>query len=132
MYLSSNAERRQKIKNICRKYQELPPYIVKQIIDWELSREEQTISDKIKQYRHLCCEEKKLEKALREAIKGKSVINNPYIYEQLIMIDLNNGYSFGLTVGQALERLKVIKRIKRNIVTDVRINYAIRPFLVKK
>jgi hypothetical protein len=133
VYLSSNTKRRQKIKDICKKYQDLPSDIVKQIIDYKLSKEKKTINEIFKEYRCLVYEEKSIENAVRQAIKGHQIEDNPYIYDLIIFVDMGNeGFPCRLTVGQALKRLEVIRDIKRKIIREARFNHVIRPFVRKE
>jgi hypothetical protein len=132
VYLSSNTKRRQKIKDICKEYQNLPSDIVKQIIDWKLSKEKKTINEAFKEYYCLVYEEKSIENAVKQAIKGHRIEGNPYIYDLIIFVDVGNeGFSYRLTVWQAVKRLEVIRDIKREIIREARINHVTRPFLRK-
>jgi hypothetical protein len=129
IYISSNAKKWQKIKSICKKYQELPPNIVKQIIDYELSKDKMTIHQAFTEYRCLAHEQKCIEDAINRVVRGREINDNPYIYYAIIFVDLEDDMlSYKTTVGEALKRLRWLMYTKHMIIRDARVNYVTQPF----
>ena len=92
VFLSSNEQRKRKIKDICKKYNNLPQNIVKQIVEYELSKDKKfNLNRSIKEMRVLNERIAIYENAIKDAIKTREVINNPYVYEFPVIIDLGNG-----------------------------------------
>lgn len=129
IYLSSNKQRKRKIKDVCREYKELPPYIVKQIIDYELSKDKKTnLHRTINEVRVLNERITIYEKAIKTAIKGKKIVGNYHIYEFSVFTDLGNGYCSRMTVSEAINKLNFYKRVKRESIADARYNYIIKKY----
>lgn len=133
IYLSSNKERKTKIKDICKKYKELPPYIVKQIIDYEIDKSNKfDLRKAIKDIWNINYEISITEKAIKDEIKAIKTINSPLIYELPVFIDCGNGYATRTTVKLAMDRIDELRRIRRQIIQTARYEHAVRPFLVSK
>ena len=130
IYLSSNRERKTKIKNICKKYKELPLYIVKQIIDYEIDKSNKFYLRKaIKDIWNINHEISITEKAIKDEIKAVKMINSPLVYELPVFIDCGNGYTTRTTVKLAMDRIDELRRIRRRIIQTARYEHAVRPFL---
>lgn len=133
IYLSSNKERKTKIKDICKKYKELPPYIVKQIVDYEIDKSNKfDLSKAIKNIWHINQEIFDTEKAIKDEINAIKTIDNPLIYELPVFIDCGNGYATRTTVRLAMNRIDELRKTKRRIIQIARYEHATRPFLPRK
>ena len=133
VYLSSNKQRKVKIKDICKKYKELPPYIVKQIIDYEIDKSNKfDLNKAIKDVWNINHEIFITEKAIKNEIKAVKTIDSPIIYELPVFIDCGNGYATRTTVKLAMDRIDELRRIKREIIQTAKYEYAVRPFLIRK
>ena len=133
IYLSSNKERKSKIKDICKKYKELPPYIVKQIIDYEIYKSNKfDLSKAIKDVWNINHEISITEKAIKDEIKTVKTIDSPLIYELPVFIDCGNGYATRTTVKLAMDRIDELRRIRRRIIQTARCEHAVRPFFIRK
>ena len=133
IYLSSNTERRKKIKNICKKYSDLPSYIVKQIIDYKLDKSNKfDLRKEIKNVWNIDQEISKTESAVNDAIKTVEVINNPYIHELLVYIDCGGEYSIRTTVKLAIDRISYLRKKRRQIIQTARYEHVVRPFVKSK
>ena len=130
IYLSSNKQRKAKIKDICKKYKELPPYIVKQIIDYEIDKSNKfDLSKAIKDVWNINHEISITEKTIKDEIKAVKTIDSPLIYELPVFIDCGNGYSTRTTVKLAMDRIDELRRIRRRTIQTARYEHAVRPFL---
>lgn len=111
IYLSSNKERKTKIKDICKKYKELPPYIVKQIIDYEIDKSNKfDLKKAIKNVWNINHEITITEKAIKDEIKAVKTINSPLIYELPVFIDCGYGYATKLQLNlQWIELMNFIE-----------------------
>lgn len=133
IYISSNKERKIKIKDICKKYKELPPYIVKQIVDYEIDKSNKfDLSKAIKNIWHINQEISNTEKAIKNEIKTANIIDNPLIYELPVFIDCGNGYATRTTVRLAMDRINELHKTRRRIIQTARYEHAVRPFLLRK
>ena len=133
IYLSSNKERKAKIKDVCKKYKELPPYIVKQIIDYEIDKSNKfDLSKAIKDIWHINQEIFNTEKAIKDENKAVKTIDNPLIYELPVFIDCGNGYATRTTVRLAIDRIDELRKTRRRIIQIARCEHAVRPFLLRK
>lgn len=129
IYLSSNKQRKGKIKDVCKKYKELPPYIVKQIIDYELSKDKKTnLHRTINEVRVLNERIDIYKKAIEVAIKGQKIVGNYYIYEFPVFIDLGNGYSSRMTVNEAMNKLDFYKKVRRENIANTKYEYMIEKY----
>lgn len=133
IYISSNKERKTKIKDICKKYKELPTYIVKQIIDYEIDKSNKfDLSKAIKEIWHINQEISYTEKAIKDEIKAVKTIDNPLIYELPVFIDCGNGYATRTTVRIAMDRIDELRKTRKRIIQIARYEHTVRPFLRKK
>lgn len=133
IYLSSNKQRKAKIKDICKKYKELPPYIIKQIIDYEIDKSSKfDLNKAIKDVWNINHEIFITEKAIKNKIKVAKMINNPFIYELPIFIDCGNGYATRTTIKIAIDRINELRTIRRGIIQTARYKHTIRSFLTRK
>ena len=130
IFLSSNEQRKRKVKDICKKYNDLPPNIVKQIVEYELSKDKKiNLRRSISDIKVINERISKYEEAINVVLKGKAVINNPYAYEFPVIIDLGNGYCTRMTVMEAIEKIKSLYKTKRNIIAGARYEYAIKEYV---
>lgn len=130
IFLSSNEQRKRKIKDICKKYNDLPQNIVKQIVEYELSKDKKfNLNRSIKEMRVLNERISVYEKAIKDVIKGREIINNPYVYEFPMVIDLGNGYGQRMTVMEAMNKLGSYRRMRREIIADARYEYMIKKYI---
>lgn len=130
IFLSSNEHRKRKIKDICKKYNDLPQNIVKQIVEYELSKDKKfNLKRLIKEMRALNERIVVYENAIKDVIKAREVINNPYVYEFPAIIDLGNGYGTRMTVMDAMNKLDSYRRMRREIIADVRYEYMIEKYV---
>ena len=130
IFLSSNMQRKRKIKDICKKYNDLPPNIVKQIVEYELSRDKKfNLNRSIKEIRVLNERIRIYENAIKDAINAREVINNPYVYEFPMIIDLGNGYGTRMTIMEAMNKLDSYCRMKREIIADARYECMIKKYV---
>lgn len=130
IFLSSNKQRKRKIKDICKKYNDLPQNIVKQIVEYELSRDKKfNLNRSIKEVQALNERIVIYEKAIKDVIKAREVINNPYVYEFPVIIDLGNGYGTRMTVMEAMNKLDSYRRMRRGIIADARYKYMIEKYV---
>lgn len=133
IYLSSNKERKAKIKDVCKKYKELPSYIVKQIIDYEVDKSNKfDLSKAIRDIWHINQEISNTEKAIENEIKAVKTIDNPLIYELPVFIDCGNGYATRTTVKLAMDRIDELRKTRRRIIQIAKYEYTVRPFLLRK
>lgn len=132
-YLSSNEQRKAKIKDICKKYKELPPYIIKQIIDYEIDKSSKfDLNKAIKDVWNINHEIFITKKAIKDKIKVVKMIDSPFIYELPILIDCGNGYTTRTTIKIAIDRINELRTIRREIIQTARYKHTIRPFLIRK
>lgn len=130
IFLSSNEQRKRKIKDVCKKNNDLPQNIVKQIVEYELSKDKKfNLNRSIKEMRVLNERISVYEKAIKDAIKGREIINNTYVYEFPVIIDLGNGYGQRMTVMKAMNKLDSYRRMKREIIADARYEYMIKKYV---
>lgn len=133
IYLSSNKERKIKIKDICKKYKELPPYIVKQIIDYEIDKSNKfDLRKAIKDVWNINHEISITEKAIKDEIKAVKTINSPLIYELPVFIDCGYGYATRTTVKLAMDRIDELRKIRRQIIREAKYEHVVRPFVIRK
>lgn len=129
IYLSSNTKRKEKIKNIYKKYNDLPPHIVKQIIDYKLNKSNSfSLNKAIKDVWNINQEIVKTETAIQDVIKSVKMINSPYIYELPVFIDCGK-YATRTTVKFAIDRLNQLRNTRREIIQTARYEYTIRLLL---
>lgn len=130
IFLSSNEQRKRKIKDICKKYNNLPQNIVKQIVEYELPKDKKfNLNRSIKEMRVLNDRISIYENAIKDAIKAREVINNPYVYEFPVIIDLGNSYGERMTVMEAMNKLDSYRRMRREIIADARYEYMIEKYV---
>lgn len=130
IYLSSNKQRQKKIKDICKKYKEPPPYIVKQIIDYELSKEKKIdLHRTISEVRVLNERITIYKNGIEAAIKSKKLINNCDIYECPVFIDLGNGYCSRMTIEEAMDKLELYRKIRRECIMDAKYEHMIKRYV---
>lgn len=130
IYLSSNEQRKRKIKDICKKYKELPPYIVKQIVDYEFSKDKKiNLHRTINEVRVLNEKIAIYKNGIEAAIKAKKLIDNCDIYECSVFIDFGNGYCSRMTVNEAMDKLEFYRRLRREHMADVRYEYMIKKYI---
>lgn len=130
IFLSSNEQRKRKIKDICKKYNDLPQNIVKQIVEYELSKDKKfNLNRLIKEMRVLNERISVYEKAIKDVIKERELINNTYVYEFPVIIDLGNGYGQRMTVMKAMNELDFYRKIRREIIADARYEYMIEKYV---
>ena len=130
IFLSSNVQKKRKINDICKKYNDLPPKIVKQIVEYELSKDKKfNLRRSVSEMRALNERITIYEKAIKDVIKAREVINNPYVYEFPVIIDLGNGYCTRMTVMDAMNKLDSYRRMKREIIRDARYEYMIKKYV---
>lgn len=133
IYLSSDEQRKAKIKDTCKKYKELPPYIIKQIIDYEIYKSNKfDLNKAIKDVRNINREIFITENAIKNKIKLIKTIDSPFIYESPIFIDCDNGYTARTTIKVAIDRINELRTIRREIIQTARYKHTIRPFLTRK
>lgn len=133
IYLSSNEQRKAKIKDICKKYKELPPYIIKQIIDYEIDKSNKfDLNKAIKDIRNINHEIFITENAIKNKLKAAKIIDSPFIYELPIFIDCGNGYMTRTTIKVAMDRINELRTLRRKIIQMARYKHTIRPFLARK
>lgn len=133
IYLSSNEQRKAKIKDICKKYKELPPYIIKQIIDYEIYKSNKfDLNKAIKDVLNINREIFITKNAIKNKIKAVKMIGSPFIYELPIFIDCGNGYTTRTTIKLAIDRINELRTIRREIIQTARYKHTIRPFLIRK
>lgn len=129
IYLSSNTKRKEKIKNIYKKYNDLPPHIVKQIIDYKLNKSNSfSLNKAIKDVWNINQEIVKTETAIQDVIKSVKMINSPYIYELPVFIDCGK-YATRTTVKFAIDRLNQLRNTRREIIQTARYEHTIRLLL---
>lgn len=129
IYLSSNTKRREKIKDIYKKYNDLPSHIVKQIIDYKLNKSNSfNLSKAIKDVWNINQEIAKTEAAIQDAIKSVKMINSPYIYELPVFVDCGK-YATKTTVKFAIDRLNQLRNTRREIIQTARYEHVVRLLL---
>lgn len=135
IYVSSSNVNKEEIKHIYKKYHDLPPDIIKQIVDYKTNKDKKfNISKAIREVRDINEEISKTEDAIRIAIKGQELIEQFYSYtfEIPVMIDCGGGYSTRTTISLAMDRITYLKKWKREIMQNARYERAIKPFVKTK
>lgn len=135
IYVSSSNVNKEEIKRIYKKYHDLPPDIIKQIVDYKINKDKKfNISRAIGEVRDINEEISKTEDAIRIAIKGQELIKQfyAYTYEIPVMIDCGDGYSTRTTISLAMDRITYLKKWKREIMQNARYERAIKPFVKTK
>lgn len=130
IFLSSNEQRKRKIKDVCKKYNDLPQNIVKQIVEYELSKDKKfNLNRSIKEMRVLNERISVYEKAIKDVIKGREIINNTCVYEFPVIIDLGNGYGQRMTVMKAMNKLDFYRKMRKEIIADARYECMIEKYV---
>lgn len=93
VYASSNKARRKEISAICKKYQELPPYIIKQIVDWKLSNNKPTLSEQVQKVRELNEDIFRITFAINESKYKENRVYNTLNPDALVMGHFSDGRS---------------------------------------
>lgn len=136
IYVSSSCVDKAEMKRLYKKYHDLPPDIIKQIVDYKTNKDKKfNISKAIREVRDVNEEISKTEDAIRLAIKGQNLVEQlyAYTYEFPVMIDCGGGYSTRTTIGLAMDRITNLKKWKREIMQNARrYEHVIKPFVKTK
>lgn len=135
IYVSSSNVNKEEIKRIYKKYHDLPPDIIKQIVNYKINKDKKfNISRAIREVIDINEEISKIEDAIRIAIKGQELIEQfyAYTYEFPVMIDCGGGYSTRTTIGLAMDRITYLKKWKHEIMQNARYERVIKTFVKTK